>query len=413
MLQAKLQVFELDDHSNPVSGIDPVNVEVSQDDNRLEISPALIKLRRPGLANFARCGFNGHIDCENAVISIEGFEYFTLAAFINTKRPTLALLRVKGASSFFRLNDLDIDRLASDLSSPLIVDCDVRELNVGIETVLREQQQGGDTAAPRTASMKTDLRGSRVRQARIFVPQSMVTIQRSTLQSIAIEPSAAETSQLHIRENSEIVAMRLHGTTRGLTITDSVVQSLFFGPAASVDRVTIDSGAIVQAHQCTAATFVTPNLDSWNLVMTAAKACRDLPAYTDAAYEYAKLHRTKEKNALRKVADVLFDLSCGYGYKPLRTVLSAAIVWVGCGAAYWALTMGSMGIARGDKYDPEWCEALGHSLYFSAICLTTVGFGDFSPRAWPAMMLSGVEGIGGILLLSLLVFSLTRRYGSQ
>ncbi len=55
---------------------------------------------------------------------------------------------------------------------------------------------------------------------------------------------------------------------------------------------------------------------------------------------------------------------------------------------------------------------LGYSAYLSVITFTTTGYGDVAPKHPAARFVAGAEAICGIVLFSLFIFALTKRYGS-
>ncbi|KVX03116.1 potassium channel family protein [Shewanella frigidimarina] len=59
----------------------------------------------------------------------------------------------------------------------------------------------------------------------------------------------------------------------------------------------------------------------------------------------------------------------------------------------------------------EWFEVLWDSLYFSIITFTTLGYGDFSPNGIVSRVFAELLAISGLLLTSLFLVSLVRKYG--
>jgi hypothetical protein len=54
---------------------------------------------------------------------------------------------------------------------------------------------------------------------------------------------------------------------------------------------------------------------------------------------------------------------------------------------------------------------LGYSVYFSVITFTTTGYGDVTPRCPFTRTIAGLEAASGVVLVSLFIFALTKRYG--
>ena len=95
-------------------------------------------------------------------------------------------------------------------------------------------------------------------------------------------------------------------------------------------------------------------------------------------------------------------LTAGFGYRPMRVVLTAILTVVAFGIAYW-LTDGA--VTSGLDPRPA---TLGESLYFSGITYATVGYGDFVP-APHARALALIEGALGIFTVSFFVVVLANR----
>ena len=53
-------------------------------------------------------------------------------------------------------------------------------------------------------------------------------------------------------------------------------------------------------------------------------------------------------------------------------------------------------------------------VYFSTITFTTVGFGDFLPRAYPLFrVMAAAEAFLGVFLSGLFIFTLARKYSAR
>lgn len=104
------------------------------------------------------------------------------------------------------------------------------------------------------------------------------------------------------------------------------------------------------------------------------------------------------------------DITCGYGYKPNKTLWLSFGVLVVFGFVYWILGLLTAGGLQ--TSDDIIIKSLGKCLYFSVINFTTTGFGDITPVGKIAKTLSGIEALSGIILMSLFIFALTKRFGS-
>jgi len=104
----------------------------------------------------------------------------------------------------------------------------------------------------------------------------------------------------------------------------------------------------------------------------------------------------------------IMGLLCGWGERPLRSTVSAVSIITGYAAAYFSLQ--SITSSMPGTYTPGFWDYV----YYSTITFTTVGYGDFVPKAAAAYkLLAGSEAFIGIFMMGLFVFSLGRRYSSR
>jgi voltage-gated potassium channel Kch len=137
--------------------------------------------------------------------------------------------------------------------------------------------------------------------------------------------------------------------------------------------------------------------------------------YATAGYEAMELWRRRPGRA-RRAAYWILKLSCGYGYRPARSLAVGLFVLTLSTALYWGLALqdaDALGLPR-DKCDPAptAVESLGYSAYLSVITFTTTGYGDVTPKHPAARITAGAEAVSGIVLFSLFIFAMTKRYAS-
>jgi len=135
--------------------------------------------------------------------------------------------------------------------------------------------------------------------------------------------------------------------------------------------------------------------------------------YNDASWASFK-EKTMERLALKKKGDWLFlpslvmNVLCGYGEKPYRIVLSALSA-----ICLFALLYGGFGgveRAGAPTYVLRWYDYL----YYSAITFTTVGYGDFIPKAAGLFrFMAACEAFCGVFVTGLFIFTLARKYSAR
>lgn len=94
----------------------------------------------------------------------------------------------------------------------------------------------------------------------------------------------------------------------------------------------------------------------------------------------------------------------GYGERPLRTVVSMLLIVLACAAAFQFSGLIQIGGALRPMSFEE-------AFYYSAVTFATVsvGFGEFAPFGW-TRMLTIAEAFSSLMLVSLFLIALTRRY---
>ncbi|MBI3243231.1 MAG: pentapeptide repeat-containing protein [Chloroflexi bacterium] len=100
------------------------------------------------------------------------------------------------------------------------------------------------------------------------------------------------------------------------------------------------------------------------------------------------------------ILDWLADLLCGYGEKPLRTVLWAGVILLAFPLLF-ALSGGV--VSRSGQM--TWLDYLNYSLG----TFTTIGFSQFEAQTPLAQVLTSIEALLGISTLALLMFTLGNR----
>ena len=106
------------------------------------------------------------------------------------------------------------------------------------------------------------------------------------------------------------------------------------------------------------------------------------------------------KHGFQWLCSLIFDLSCGYGELPWRTLICSA-----CIVTIFALIFAMTGWIKVDSQRAD----LGASLLFSLGAFTTLGLEGFKVACWGAQLLAALEAIIGVSLLALFMFALGNR----
>lgn len=118
---------------------------------------------------------------------------------------------------------------------------------------------------------------------------------------------------------------------------------------------------------------------------------------TASAFRYREMDCRRKKT--RAPLLLLQWLIIGYGERPVRVILAGLVAVIALGFAYWlagALEDGNLPM----------------SLYFSAASFTALGYGSWVPTPEPwARALSVLETVMGVVLVSIFLVTVTRRWG--
>ncbi len=128
-------------------------------------------------------------------------------------------------------------------------------------------------------------------------------------------------------------------------------------------------------------------------------------AYRELTMERKCFYRSKD---IRYFPSLMMDILSGYTEKPDRVVLSSIGFILLFGLTYYLTN------AVRPTMDIQTPTGLWDNIYFSFITFTTVGFGDFVPKAsvWVRMLVCA-EAFSGPFMAGLFIFTLTRRYSAH
>jgi hypothetical protein len=135
--------------------------------------------------------------------------------------------------------------------------------------------------------------------------------------------------------------------------------------------------------------------------------------YNDASWASFK-EKTMERKLLKKRKDITYipslimNLLCGYGEKPYRIAISSFGIIL-----FYAFLYNITDAIRYTK-EEAYRLAFADHIYYSVITFTTVGYGDFVPKAVAYFrLLAASEAFIGIFIMGLFIFTLSRKYAAR
>ena len=117
--------------------------------------------------------------------------------------------------------------------------------------------------------------------------------------------------------------------------------------------------------------------------------------------------RSKCGMGLRFIGYLVFDLTAGSGMRLGRLMISALCLLLFISASNW-LFAGLFGLQQNARNIVSFIDAF----YFSAVVMTTLGFGDITPTTWIGRLFVSGEAIIGFTLFALLASTMYRRFYS-
>ena len=146
-------------------------------------------------------------------------------------------------------------------------------------------------------------------------------------------------------------------------------------------------------------------------------AYSDVGMYNEAGdffYKEKVSERRLSPSVLHKVFYWILEESCGYGEKPIRA-LECSLMIVLCFSMIFLFTGINTGtnnesiatICMNKPYNA--IRYVWHSIYFSCITFTTLGYGDFHPTGFWSQFFAGAEAFLGVLMIAIFIFTFGRK----
>ncbi len=239
----------------------------------------------------------------------------------------------------------------------------------------------------------------------------------------------AHIDDVHLRDtnlkNANLQGAKITGSSdlSRSDLTGADLEDITISPEAKVDNVTWGPDNIIALE------------DPGRNYVKAGEVYRQIKrTYEDSGqYDRAGEFFFKEMECDRKAARPwsrqrvmlwLYLQLCGYGERPWRTALAAAVVIIMFAiihAFFGIHTTESAGVYPRDvtvvNLDWQWqlpgldeLEQLGTATYFSLVTFTTLGYGDLRPSPGWGRALAGVEAILGTFLMALFLVTFTRKF---
>ncbi len=158
--------------------------------------------------------------------------------------------------------------------------------------------------------------------------------------------------------------------------------------------------------------------ETFNLVKRLLKEGGYLERSAKFYYLERRARRRAEQGFFNKCTEYLFEIFCGYGERPLRSIVWLLLIWFVFAFVYPLLPNieSDSGVSL-SGVTLDWLQVHNHnelfltlhnSLYFSAITMTTLGYGDGLPSGW-AKEIVILQTFFGMLFFAIFVATITRK----
>lgn len=157
--------------------------------------------------------------------------------------------------------------------------------------------------------------------------------------------------------------------------------------------------------------FIKKSRETWNLIKMSAEVDHNLSLRAEALYNIHELEFDEHKPAFKWI----FKNTMGYGYKPIRLIRTILLTVICFGLLYSIIDgieyLKSGGVINNTLIGWKLLfEKIADNMYYSGITLTTTGYSDKIHPGLVSKLFAVFEAMIGVSLLSLFIFSLTKRY---
>ena len=244
----------------------------------------------------------------------------------------ISILQTKGVN--VHIVKQRIDLLQADCQSILLADCQISQLDIGLaehSNALRKASEAKDNTLPTAYKMKSvDIRDCSIATVKAYVECDNINIQESTIGIFNLHGGfgskvVAEIKRLNIWQYSTIRISECYCKISDFKIQESSIYNLVAKAYCLFDTICIDDSSIDNAHNFEKKHFRKLDISAWMLIGKSAENDKNLSLKSEAYYQIAKESHKTEKGINRLVGN-LFNFCTGYGYKPMRSLLSGFVM---------------------------------------------------------------------------------------
>lgn len=356
-------------------------------------------------------GIKANITCDfKAQIVIRDFNYFTLDSFENADT-ILSHLKINNISRLLRLSKVKVDRIDIKNSNSLLVDCDIREVDAEIENQYKEMKSQENEEKENMKKYSINIRRCKINKLVTYDNSSNINIQDSVLGRVVIQ---GDSDNLSIEKYSEVTDLILSQNIKVLKLDNSSINFMQGTSGLLIKEFYNNYSNVANVYSIFENNLISKNEESYDLIRMSYRIRNDYDNYAYYSYLINMIYLKKEEHISTKIPLMLLNISCGFGYKLANTIkFSMGIIGL-FSIFYFFLTHyagETVGLNIPSEYTSLRDKAL-YSLYHSIITFATLGYGDTIGQDWITKFLSAAESLLGIYSMSVIVYTLTKKYSS-
>lgn len=366
-------------------------------------------LNRNNIKKIFKCGIDTNIytleiiiNKEEVSIEIDGLDYVNIKSEKN-RNIKIENISIINSRKNCTITNVDVEKMNVENSNIILSNDKINELNIGLGTMI-DAIRSEDVIYSYSELICADIKDCKINNMYIYGKSLNISISDTKIKKVILE-NKGYIDNFQIKDNSSIEKLLIYGIVKRNYIENVYIDDFVFSSNGKIDRLDISTALITHTFGCKINSINNKTEETWKLLMDSAKNNNDSLLYSKAGFEYMKSKR--QSSGKRKFMDYVMEKICGYGYKPFNTIMTSFYIWIVFGFMYWCIgLLGEKSIMKDGKNVD-----IIHCFYFSIITFTTTGFGDIIPTGILAMILSGIEAALGISLISLFIFTMTKRYG--
>ncbi|RHX83625.1 hypothetical protein [Leptospira stimsonii] len=368
------------------------------------LTPEVLSKNHPNLDLQKLYGFNAYVEANMLqTLIIAEFDYFSIFRYRNSS-PKLNHIKVYNIRHFCRINGFEVGRIDIEYSTAMVIKSVVKDLYFAIE------KNNKDDPYDRKYHQTLELHDNSIDKIRVYAETKRIEIQKSQINSFEINYSCED---LHVWQSSDINRLFIMNHFSKFTIDDSNINILYASSKTKINTFMMNSSRIESVPRFESDYIIEKNNDSYLLIKNSYKEQGQVAKYGDAAYEHESLRTKLERNILLKSLYLFIKWTCGFGYKPFRTIFGSMAT-----VCLFTVIYSFPKNISGDEYSLVKLDNsqifFPNNFLFAFLFSIESFLGFSSTQVKPASVLisfaTGCEAFLGLIFFSLLIYSLTKRF---